>query len=57
MDTTYLSQEVIAANTNGYEAFFDGAMQNDNPHTEGSDEYRAWDAGWLQACGDKKDAQ
>jgi hypothetical protein len=55
--TAYLPESMIAANTNGYEALFDGESIKANPYAEGSDEYRAWEAGYLQAAGDRRDAQ
>lgn len=33
----------------GYEANYDGELLSDNPHDDGTDEYRAWEAGHLQA--------
>jgi hypothetical protein len=38
------------ANAIGYEACLDGVLLRDNPHAVGSDEFRAWEAGHLQAA-------
>lgn len=47
--------ELNAANEAGYEAKFEGVLLRDNPFTEGSSEYRAWEAGHLQAASDDRE--
>lgn len=38
-----------AAHAAGYDARYSGASSRSNPHEDGSDDRRAWEAGWLQA--------
>jgi hypothetical protein len=42
-------QAILAAHEAGYDANYEGVLLRDNPHTEGSGEYGAWEAGHLQA--------
>ncbi len=42
-------QAILRANEEGYDANYEGVLLRDNPHAKGSDEYRAWEAGHLQA--------
>jgi ribosome modulation factor len=33
----------------GYDAYWDGVDEGDNPYDEGTDERRSWNEGWLKA--------
>lgn len=52
MTTEQLMQ---AAHEAGYEANYEGTLLSGNPHAEGSDEYRAWEAGHLQAADTRRE--
>jgi hypothetical protein len=42
-----MNEELIEAA--GNDAYYDDIEYDDNPHTEGSQEYWAWSKGWLDA--------
>lgn len=42
-------------NQDGYDAYYENRSQSANPNPEGTDEYRAWDAGWLRAKQDSEE--
>lgn len=41
--------QLHAAHEAGYEANYDGELLSANPHDAGTDEYRAWETGHMQA--------
>lgn len=46
-----------AIHQEGYEAGRDGVSLRDNPQTPGTALARAWDAGWMQATSDNREAR
>ena len=53
-DTT---SKMTEANESGYDAAMNNMPRERNPHAEGSDPYRAWEAGWLQGRSDAYDME
>jgi len=50
-----MTEATATAHEAGYDANYEGILLRDNPHAEGTAEFRAWEAGHLQAQATRND--